>query len=95
MKMLPGNGTPRIVGWMAICYAVLLIPVSLIPAAVSLAGVGYTCAALVLGAGYLVASIRFMRNETRQTARSLVLTSLVYLPVLLLALVRDHFSLLQ
>ena len=95
LKMLPGNNVPRIVGWMAVCYAVLLIPVSLIPSTVGLAGSGYAAAAIVLGLGYLVASIRFLRDESQQTARAVVLTSLVYLPVLLFALVGEHFSLLQ
>ena len=95
LKMLPGNGVPRVVGWMAICYALLLIPVSLMPSAVALAGVGYFATAVVLGLGYLVASIRFMLNESRHTARGLILTSIVYLPVLLLVLTWDHFSLLQ
>lgn len=95
LKMLPGNDVPKVVGWLAICYALLLIPVSIMPSAVSLAGTGYLFAALVLGAGYLFASVRFMLNETPQTARSLIFTSLVYLPVLLLVLTWDHFSLLQ
>ncbi|MFK7819375.1 MAG: heme o synthase [Planctomycetaceae bacterium] len=95
LKMLPGNGIPKVVGWMAICYALLLLPVSLMPSAVSLAGVGYFSTAIVLGIGYVIASIRFMQNESRQTARALILTSLVYLPVLLLVLTWDHFSLLQ
>ncbi len=95
LKMLPGNNVPQIVGWMAVCYAVLLVPVSLIPSTVGLAGTGYAAAAIVLGLGYLVASIRFLRDESRQTARAVVLTSLVYLPVLLFALVGEHFSLLQ
>lgn len=95
LKMLPGNNVPRVVGWLAICYALLLIPVSIMPSAVSLAGTGYLSAALVLGGGYLFASVRFMLNETPQTARSLIFTSLVYLPVLLMVLTWDHFSLLQ
>jgi protoheme IX farnesyltransferase len=95
LKMLPGNDIPRVVGWMAICYALLLLPVSLMPSAVALAGVGYFATAIILGIGYVVASIRFMRNESRQTARGLIFTSLVYLPVLLLVLTWDHFSLLQ
>lgn len=95
LKMLPGNGVPRVVGWLSVCYALLLIPVSMMPAAVSLAGVGYLAGAIVLGIGYLFASVRFMLNETPKTARSLIFTSLVYLPVLLVVLTWDHFSLLR
>lgn len=95
LKMLPGNNTPRVVGLMATCYAVLLIPVSLMPAFVTLAGSGYVAAAIILGLGYLVASVRFLLNENANTARGVLFTSLVYLPVLLSILVWNHFSLLQ
>lgn len=95
LKMLPGQGLPRVVGVMAVCYALLLIPVSMMPSAVALAGTGYLLAAIVLGAGYLVAALRFLIHETRGAARGLLFASLVYLPVLLLALTWDHFSLLQ
>lgn len=95
LKMLPGNNTPRVVGFMATGYAVLLIPVSLIPASVTLAGSGYVAGALLLGLGYVIASIRFLVQENPRTARGVLFTSLVYLPVLLSILVWNHFSLLQ
>ncbi len=95
LKMLPGNGVSRIAGTQAVCYAMLLLPVSLLPGAVGLAGVGYSAAAVILGVGYLVASVRFLYSESPATARGVLFTSLVYLPVLLLSLMWDHFSLLQ
>jgi hypothetical protein len=39
--------------------------------------------------------VRFMRKETTQTARGLLWSSLLYLPLLLFALTWDHFRLLQ
>ena len=81
------------IGWMCVIYAAALIPVSLLPQYVSLTGTFYSVVALVLGIGYLVFSIRFLRNETRQTARELIWFSLIYLPLLLLTLTWDRLQL--
>ncbi|MCA9055393.1 MAG: protoheme IX farnesyltransferase, partial [Planctomycetaceae bacterium] len=60
-----------------------------------LAGDAYFCIALALGVVYLLASVRFFENETRSTARRLLLTSLIYLPALLVGLTIDHWRLLS
>jgi protoheme IX farnesyltransferase len=49
---------------------------------------------VILGVGYLAAAARFAASESLRTARLLLWTSLVYLPVLLAALVWNHFALL-
>jgi len=96
LKMLPARGqTPRVTGLMAVGYAVVLVPLSLYPAACGLAGNSYLVAALALSAAYLAAAVRFAASESLRTARGLLWTSLVYLPVLLVTLVWDHFSLLS
>tara|TARA_R110002111_G_scaffold168038_2_gene234048 strand:+ start:183726 stop:184679 length:954 start_codon:yes stop_codon:yes gene_type:complete len=94
LKMLPAPDPARgMIGWMCVIYATLLIPVSLLPQFVSLSGTVYSVIAFVLGIGYLVFSIRFLRDETRKTARELIWFSLVYLPVLLLTLTWDRLQL--
>jgi heme o synthase len=96
LRMLPVRGLlPRVTGLMAVGYALALVPLSLLPSACGLAGSAYVGVAIVLSAGYLAAAIRFAANESVRTARSLLWTSLVYLPVLLVTLVWDHFSLLS
>ncbi len=96
LKMLPTRGLmPRVTGLMAVGYALVLVPLSLFPAACGLAGSAYVVVALVLSLGYLGAAIRFAINESLPTARLLLWTSLVYLPVILVTLVWDHFSLLS
>lgn len=96
LRMLPAEGRlPKAVGLLAVGYSLVLIPVSLLPADCSLAGFGYTVVALTLGLGYLVASIRFAWSVSTRTARGLLAASLVYLPVLLVALVWDHWRLLS
>ena len=96
LKMLPARGqTPRVTGLMAVGYAVVLVPLSLFPAACGLAGTTYLVVALALSIAYLAAAVRFAAQESLRTARGLLWTSLVYLPVLLVTLVWDHFSLLS
>ncbi len=94
LKMLPAPDPARgVVGWMCVIYAVLLIPVSLLPQFVSLAGTVYSVVAITLGIGYLLFSIRFLRHESSKTARGLIWFSLIYLPVLLLTLTWDRLQL--
>lgn len=95
LKMLPALGqAPRLTGVMAVAYALALLPLSLYPSISGLAGGAYALAALFLGVMYLFAAAGFAMAESRRTARRLLLTSLLYLPVLLLTLVWDHWRLL-
>jgi protoheme IX farnesyltransferase len=87
LRMLPaGKSLPHVTGLLAVVYALGLIPVSLLPGRCGLAGPTYEVVALVLGAAYLMASMLFAWQETRTSARRLLWTSLIYLPVLLLTL---------
>lgn len=96
LRMLPaGRSMPHVTGLLAVCYALGLIPVSLLPTYFGWAGVVYATVAVLLGITYLVASIRFAWDETRASARRVLLTSLVYLPSLLAVLTWDHLRLLQ
>ena len=96
LRMLPGT-LPRkgLTGLAACVYAAVLIPVSVIPGQVALAGGSYRVAAVLLGLGYLAAALRFFVSESRETARGLLYVSLVYLPVLLSVLTWDHIRLLS
>ena len=80
----------------ALFYAVLMIPVSLWPAALHTTGYFYAVAATILGAGYLWYTIRFARilrnpdsDSSRLVARDLLRASVVYLPLLLAAMMLD------
>ncbi len=96
LRMLPvRSSTPGLTGWMCIAYALALLPVSFLPERLALAGDGYLLTAALLGIGYLVASVRFALRESVASARGLLYTSLLYLPLLLLALTWNHLQLLQ
>jgi len=95
LKMMPfGEPAPKVVGYIAIANAVALIPFSLLPRQLEMTGDRYFWAALVLGLGYLFSSIHFFKHESRISARRLVWTSLIYLPLLLIVMMWDHLQML-
>ncbi|MCA9071862.1 MAG: heme o synthase, partial [Planctomycetaceae bacterium] len=93
LKMLPFEHW-NVTGFLAVGYALVLLPVSLLPSLCGLAGDTYFLTAVILGLGYLLCAVRFMQWECSRTARGLLWSSLLYLPVLLFALTWDHFRLL-
>jgi len=77
----------------ALTYAVLMIPVSLLPVYLHIAGRIYGITAFLLGLAYLGYTIRFARItrarstvESKMYARDLLKVSVIYLPVLLTVL---------
>jgi len=94
--MLP-NGIPRkyVTGFLAVTYAIILLPVSLLPQQFGMTGHLFFWTTLLFGLAYIAYSVRFLLNETRKTARSLLFCSLFYLPVVLTALTWNHLSLLN
>lgn len=77
-------------GQQALLYSAALLPVSIGPTVVGLAGWMYFVVALVLGIGLFVLSARFARARTDRSARTLFLASIIYLPLIWAALVLDH-----
>ena len=93
MAMLPvvdRNGTRT--GRQMILYCVVLIPASLLPAALGLAGPVYLVGATLLGCGFLASAVTFNRAGSIPQARRVLRASLVYLPALLALLLADGFA---
>jgi protoheme IX farnesyltransferase len=67
-----------------------LLPASLTPALAGVAGAAYVAIATVLGAALLALSWRFAVARTDRTARALFLGSIVYLPLLWIAMIVNH-----
>jgi protoheme IX farnesyltransferase len=94
IKMLPvvqPDGVSTVIE--ALFYAVLMIPVSLVPCYLHMAGIPYAIYASALGLLYLGYTIRFARilrarseTESRMFARDLLKVSVIYLPLLLTGL---------
>ena len=88
LQMLPVvDPSGRRAGVQAMLSALLLVPVSLVPAVLELAGGAYFSWALLLGVGQLACAVAFFWHKDEVSARRLLKASLVYLPALLLALV--------
>ncbi len=90
LKMLPANGHPAVVGLIAVGYAAVLIRCSLL---LPLVGTGrFRLCRHGSGPRHLVFvdSIRFAWRPETASARRLLKTSLVYLPVVLVVLTADH-----
>jgi protoheme IX farnesyltransferase len=79
----------RRTGAHAVISALLLVPVSLLPAWIGHSGLFYAVVASALSFAFLAAAIRFARHPDRPHARTLFLTSIIYLPLILTALAID------
>lgn len=80
----------RSTGRQALLYAAALLPVSVTPAFVGLAGPVYVTAAVLLGVALLVLSLQFARERSTTAARRLFFASITYLPILWAVLVADR-----
>ncbi len=65
-----------------VAYCLVLIPVSLAPTLAGMTGQFYFYSALILGFVYLYAGLQLCWRKTALQARKLLLTSVVYLPLL-------------
>jgi protoheme IX farnesyltransferase len=91
IRMLPvvdpsGERTARQI----LITALLLIPVSLAPAWIGMTGGFYLTGALALGMMYFWYGLRVAQDRTRLRARHVLLSSIVYLPVLYILLLADR-----
>lgn len=80
----------RSTGRQVVLYATVLVPISMLPAAVGLATVNYLVGAFTLGVILLFMSVEFSVKRDLATARRLFFGSIVYLPILWALLVFDH-----
>lgn len=91
MPMLPVvEPDGRSTGRQAVIYAAALLPVSLLPVLSGLAGYRYLVGATTLGAIVLWLAAEFAATRSTATARRLFYGSILYLPLLLGLLLRDH-----
>jgi protoheme IX farnesyltransferase len=83
IRMLPVvEPDGRVTGQQIILYALMLVPVSLLPWFLGISGRFYLFAALILGLLFLASSIRAAFSTSNHHARQLLLASVLYLPLL-------------
>jgi protoheme IX farnesyltransferase len=89
-RMLPldSDGGP-VAARQMVLYTLVLIPLSVLPSFVGLTGGLYLAAALVLGAFFAWVAFSASRITSRAACRRLFLTSIAYLPLLLLTMSID------
>lgn len=90
IRMLPvvepdGESTARQI----LYFSLLLIPVSLIPSLLSSTGILYLAGASILGVLYAFSGWKVMQERSLQSARGVLKTSVMYLPLLYLLLLID------
>ena len=73
-----------------VSFSLALLPVTLVPATLNMAGLLYFGGALVLGMGFLAFAVQVARTRTRVAARRMFLASILYLPALLGLLMFDR-----
>jgi protoheme IX farnesyltransferase len=65
-----------------ILYGAALIPVSVLPYAMGIAGPLYASGAIALGGAYLLSSVRAARRRSTASLRGVLFASVIYLPLL-------------
>jgi heme o synthase len=80
----------RRAGRQAVVYAAALVPVSLVPTIVGIAGSVYFGSALVLGLVLLALAARFAFTRSEGSARALFFGSITYLPLLWIVMIGDR-----
>ena len=77
----------RVTSQQIVVYTIMLLPVSLLPTFLHMAGKVYLYGAVILGLLFLYSSIRAAISKSRQSARQLLLASVIYLPLLFILMV--------
>src|SRR5205814_1097282 len=89
-RMLPGvDPDGRRTAQQSVGYAFGLLPMSVGPFLFHLAGPVYLAGAILLSGAYLACAMQFARRLDLPSAKRLFFASIIYLPLLLIALVAD------
>src|SRR5678816_1528110 len=77
----------RVTAQQIVVYTLMLLPVSVLPTVLGMSGRIYLAGAVLLGLLFLYSSVRAAISMSRQRARSLLLASVLYLPLLFFLMV--------
>jgi protoheme IX farnesyltransferase len=80
----------RLTARQIVVFTLMLVPASLAPSFIGMAGLVYLVGAVLLGLWMLWASVNAAVRKTDAAARTLLLVSIIYLPLLFILLVLDH-----
>jgi len=91
LPMLPVTHGIKLTCLHSLLYVVMLTAVSALPFTLGMSGVWYLAAVLVLDAVFLGYSVALWRNYSDVLARRTFRWSIIYLTLLFVALLADHF----
>jgi protoheme IX farnesyltransferase len=91
LPMLPVTHGSEFTRLHIVLYTVALVAVTLLPFAIRMSGWLYLVSALALGAVFLAYAVRLQRAYSDALARSTFRYSILYLALLFLALLLDHY----
>lgn len=83
------DGTGKRAARHSLLFAAALIPISILPAMLGMAGLVYFVGAIVLGFGFLMLTTGMLRHPSERVAWRIFTGSIIYLPLLLLLMVVD------
>ena len=73
-----------------VIFTVILLPISLAPYFIGIAGLIYLIGAILLGIWFLWASVVAARAKSIEKSRKLLMVSVIYLPILFILMVLNH-----
>jgi protoheme IX farnesyltransferase len=83
IKMLPVlEPDGRITARQIVTFSFMLLVASLAPFFLQMVGVAYLIGAFILGVWFLIESIRTARTRTKESAKRLLMVSVIYLPLI-------------
>ena len=88
--LLPNVTGAAATGRVALAHAVVLLPLSLLPAVSGIAGPVYALGAVLLGVLFALSTVPLARRGSARAARRVLLVSVAYLPALLLLMALDR-----
>ncbi|MCD6062810.1 MAG: heme synthase, protoheme farnesyltransferase [Flavipsychrobacter sp.] len=90
IRMLPSSqGRTRFTGLQCMFYSIVLIPMAIMPRMVGMTGNIGMWITMACGVFYFIASIYFYIQNDHKSAKRVMFSSFIYLPVVLLALLFD------
>lgn len=88
--LLPSReGKTKFTGLQCMLYCIPLIPLAILANEIKMSGYIGMATAIVCGIAYFIAAVLFFKHNDYKSAKRLMFTSFIYLPVVLLALLID------
>ena len=94
IPMLPVTHGNRYTEIHILLYTLMLLSVSLLPFVTHMSGLFYLTGALILGLRFLAYAVKLLRGDDRRVALATFRYSIVYLMVLFILLLADHYMVL-